>query len=79
MNSVLELDPHWVLIVGAIVVALLLLRLLLRVLNAGLGTILALVGVVLMLQYGFGISPKQLWLEIGQLPQELVQLVKSFS
>lgn len=74
-----SIDPQGVLIVAAIVVALLLIQLFIKVLNAAWGTILVLVAIVLVLHYGFGISPKQLWFEISQLPQDLVQLAKSFS
>jgi hypothetical protein len=53
------------------------LRLLFRVLNVGLGTILTIVAIVLILQYGFGISPRELWFEIGQLPQEIMRFAKN--
>lgn len=79
MDALLEsIDPQTVLVIGAIAVALLLVRLLFRVLNAGLGTILTIVAIVLLLQYVFGISPRQLWFEISHLPQDLVRLAKSF-
>lgn len=80
MDSLLEsIDSQTILVIGAIVVTLLLVRLLFRVLNAGLGTILTLAAIVLLLQYVFGISPRQLWFEISHLPQDLVQLAKSLS
>ncbi|MFB2893370.1 hypothetical protein ACE1CI_10695 [Aerosakkonemataceae cyanobacterium BLCC-F50] len=79
MDALMEsIDPQVVLLVGAIAVSLLLLRLLLRVLNVGLGTILTIVAIVLVLQYVFGISPKQLWFEISHLPQYFARLIKGF-
>jgi hypothetical protein len=77
MNGLLEsIDPQVVLVVGAIAVAVLLLRLFLRVINVGLGSILAIVAIVLVLQYVFGITPKQLWFEISHLPQYFARLIK---
>lgn len=79
MDALMEsIDPQVVLLVGAIAVSLLLLRLLLRVFNVGLGTILTIVAIVLVLQYIFGISPKQLWFEISHLPQYFSRLIKGF-
>jgi hypothetical protein len=80
MDSVFELiDSQVVLIIGAIAIALLSLQLLLRILNVAWGTILAIVAVFLVLQYAFGISPRQVWFEISHLPQDLVRLVQGFS
>jgi hypothetical protein len=79
MDALLEsIDSQTVLVIAAIAVALLLVRLLFRVLNAGLGILLTIAAIVLVLQYGFGISPRQLWFEIGHLPQDLARFVKSF-
>jgi hypothetical protein len=72
------IDSQTVLVIAAIAVSLLALRLVFRVLNVGLGLILAIVAIVLILQYGFEISPRELWFEIGQLPQELMRLVRNF-
>lgn len=78
MDTLLEaVDPQLVLVIAAIAIAVLLFRLLLRVLNVGMGTILAIVTIGLVLQYFFGISPKQLLFEISHLPQDLMRLVKS--
>ena len=78
MDTLLEsVDPQMVLAIAAIAIALLLFRLLLRVLNVGTGTILTIVTIGLVLQYFFGISPKQLLFEISHLPQDLMRLVKS--
>lgn len=73
-NSV---DTQTVLIVGAIAVFFLLSRLLFRLLNVGTGTILAIVAVVLVLKYGFDISPKALWFEVTHLPQMAARFVQS--
>lgn len=78
MDSLLEsIDPQVVLVIGTIAVSFLLLKLMLRVLNAGLGLIVAIVAIVLVLQYVFGIAPQQLWFEISHLPQDALQLVKN--
>ncbi|GAB4242745.1 MAG: hypothetical protein Kow00121_68390 [Elainellaceae cyanobacterium] len=79
MDSLLgAIDSQAVLVVAAIAVVLLSLRLLLRVLNVGLGSILAILAIVLILQYAFDISPRELWLEISHLPQDAMRWVKSF-
>ena len=78
MDSLIgSLDSQAVLVVAAIAVSLLLVTLLFRILKAGLGLILAILAIVLVLQSVFGISPGQLWGEIGNLPQDAIQLVKS--
>ena len=68
------LDSQTVLFVAAIAVSLLLVTLLFRILKAGLGLILMILAIVLILQYIFGISPQQLWSQIGNLPQDALQL-----
>jgi hypothetical protein len=79
MDSLLQaVDSQTVLVVAAVTVSLLAMQLLFRVLNVGLGLILTIVAIVLLLQYAFGISPRELWFEISQLPQEILRLVKSF-
>jgi hypothetical protein len=78
MDSLIGLvDSQTVLVVAAIGVSLLLVTLLYRILKAGLGLILTILAIVLVLQSVFGISPGQLWGEIGNLPQDAIQLVKS--
>ena len=78
MDSVIGLvDSQTVLVVAAIAISLLLVTLLFRILKAGLGLILTILAIVLVLQSVFGISPGQLWGEIGNLPQDAIQLVKS--
>lgn len=78
MDSLLEsVDSQTLLLVAAIAVSLLLFRLLVRILNVGLGLILTIVAVVLVLQYFFGISSRHLLFEISHLPQDLIRLLKS--
>lgn len=78
MDSLIGLvDSQTVLVVAAIAVSLLLVTLLFRILKAGLGLILTILAIVLVLQSVFGINPGQLWSEIGNLPQDALQLVKS--
>jgi hypothetical protein len=78
MDSLTELINSQIVLVGAaIVVALLSITLLFRILKAGSGLILTIVAIVLVLQYGFGISPGQLWSEIFNLPQDLARLLSS--
>lgn len=79
MESLLEsVDSQLILIIAAIAVAVLIFRLFLRFLNVGLGSILTIVAIVLILQYVFGISPRELWFEISHLPQTLTRLLSSF-
>lgn len=79
MDSLLSsVDSQVVLVIAAIAVALLLGTLIVRILKASMGLILVIVAIVLVLKYGFGISPGQLWGEIGNLPQDLVQWVSNF-
>lgn len=66
-----------VLVIAATAVLLLLVMLLIRILKANLGLILTLLVLVLGLQYFFGIDPSQLWSEIGNLPQDVIQLVQN--
>lgn len=78
MDSLIgSVESQTVLVVAAIAVSLLLVTLLFRILKAGLGLILTILAIVLVLQSVFGISPGQLWGEIGNLPQDAIQLVKS--
>jgi hypothetical protein len=78
MDSLIgSVDSQTVLAIAAIAVSLLLVTLLFRILKAGLGLILTILAIVLVLQSVFGINPGQLWGEIGNLPQDALQLVKS--
>lgn len=73
-----SIDPQIVLLIAAIAIAFLLVKLLFRVLKASFGLIVAILAIVLVLQAFFGISPNQVWVEIGNLPQEVVQRVQGF-
>ncbi|MGG6297548.1 hypothetical protein ACQ4M4_24405 [Leptolyngbya sp. AN02str] len=73
------LDTQLVLLVGAIAVFFLSLRLLFQVLQAGLGSMAAILAIVLVLYYVFGISPEALWFEISHLPQDLAQWAQSLA
>jgi multisubunit Na+/H+ antiporter MnhE subunit len=80
MDSVFRsIDSEIVLTIAAIVVALLLVKLLFRIANFSLGTIISIVAIVLILQYVFDISPRQLWFEISHLPQDLARSIQGFS
>jgi ABC-type multidrug transport system permease subunit len=72
-------DSQTVLVIAAIAVLLLLVTLLLKILRANLGLILTLIAIVLGLQYFFGIDPNQLLSEIGNLPQDVMQLIQNFN
>ncbi|HEY9624548.1 MAG TPA: hypothetical protein V6C78_29600 [Crinalium sp.] len=73
------IDSQTVLVVAAIAISLILVTLLYRILKASLGLILVLLAIVLILQYGFGISPAQVWSEMNSLPRQAVQLVQNFN
>ena len=76
MDSLIgAVNPQTLLVVAAIAISLLSLMLLVRILKTGAGLILTILAIVLGLQYGFGISPSQLWGEIAALPQEVIQIV----
>jgi len=70
-------DSQAVLLIAEIAISLLLIQLVFRFLNGGLGLILTVVVITLGLQYIFGISPKSLWFEISHLPQNIIHLVKN--
>lgn len=79
MDSLISsVDSQAVLVIAAIAVAILLGTLLVKILKASFGLILTILAIVLVLQYGFGISPDQLWGEIGHLPQVAIQSVQGF-
>jgi hypothetical protein len=52
-------------------------KLLLRILKTSFSLILAILAIALVLQYGFDISPSQLWGKIGNLSQDIIQFVKT--
>ncbi len=74
LNSV---DSQWVLLAAAIAVVLLGFSLIGKVLQVALGQIVALGAIVLALNYGLGISPRQLWFEVSHLPTILMRFVQS--
>ena len=69
-------DSQTISVIAAIAVALLLLRLLIRVLNVGTSSILTIVAFLLVLQYFFDISPRHLWFEMSHLPQHLLRFLR---
>jgi len=71
-------DTQLIGIVGAIAIAALALRLLFKLFNQEAKTILALVAIVLLWQFVFGISPQDLWFEISHLPQAIARLTQQF-
>lgn len=80
MDSLFDsVDSQLVVVVAAIAVFILLSRLAFRVLNVGLGPILTIAVILLVLQYFFNISPKELWFEVVHLPRTLVRLFQSLS
>lgn len=80
MDSLTSLvDSQTVLVIAATTVLLLLVTQLVKILRANLGLILTLIAIVLGLQYFFGVDPNQLWNEIGNLPQDIMQLIQSFN
>jgi hypothetical protein len=79
MDSLIgSVNSQTVLVIAAIVLLFLLLTLLIKILKANSGLILSILAIVLVLQYFFGIGPGQLWGEISNLPQDVIQLVESF-
>jgi len=73
-----SIDTQLIGIVGAITIAALALRLLFKLFNQEAKTILALVAIVLLWQFVFGISPQDLWFEISHLPQAIARLTQQF-
>jgi len=73
-----SIDTQLIGIVGAIAIAALALRLLFKLFNQEAKTILALVAIVLLWQFVFGISPQDLWFEISHLPQAIARLTQQF-
>ncbi|WP_373542290.1 hypothetical protein [Chamaesiphon sp.] len=75
MNS--GLDLRTVLGLATIVGLVMLVRSVLKIFNSGLGLIISVIAIVLILQYGFDLSPRELWYEFSHLPQYLVRLAKN--
>jgi hypothetical protein len=74
LNSV---DPQLVLLVAAIAVVVLAFNLLGKILRESFGQVVALVAIVLVLNYAFDIGPRQLWFEISHLPTLVMRFVQS--
>ena len=74
-----SVDPQLVLLIAAIAVVVLAAQLFFKILSAGLVPIIGLVAIVVALQYMFGISPQQLWLEVNQLPQMALDFFNSLA
>lgn len=72
-------DAQLVLLAAAVAVVVLGFRLIFQVFRVGAGSILGIVAIVLGLQYLFGITPKQLWFEIGHLPQMAMRFFQSLA
>lgn len=72
-------DAQLILLVGAIATIVLVSRLAFRLFSQESKTLLALITVLLVLQFGFGISLKELWFEISHLPQAIARLAQQFA
>jgi hypothetical protein len=76
MNSVLDLQT--VLGLATIVGLVVMVRSVLRIFNIGWGLIVSVIAIAIVLQYGFDLSPRELWYEFSYLPQKLVRLIRNF-
>jgi hypothetical protein len=74
LNSV---DAQFVLLVGAIAIVVLAFNLLSKLLRQGFGQVIAIGAIVLVLNYAFDITPRQLWFEISHLPTILTRFIQS--
>jgi hypothetical protein len=75
MNSILDLQT--VLRLATIVGLVVIVQSFLRIFNVGWGLIVSVIAIAIVLQYGFDISPRELWYEFIHLPQYLVRLAKN--
>lgn len=67
-----SVDTRTVALVGAIAIIFLLSRLLFKSLSSGvITTVLTVIAIFLILQYVFGVSPKEMWHEVARLPRTL--------
>ena len=76
-NLLNSIDSQWVLLAAAIAVVLLSFNVIGKVVRVAFGQIMALGVIVLVLNYGFGIGPRQLWFEVSHLPTILMRLMES--
>ncbi|MBD1873130.1 hypothetical protein H6F75_06525 [Nodosilinea sp. FACHB-131] len=74
-----SVDPQLVLLIAAIAVVVLAAQLFLRILSVGLVPLIGLIAIVVALQYLFGISPRQLWVEVSNLPQMAIEFFNSLA
>ncbi|NEQ45964.1 MAG: hypothetical protein F6K00_21430 [Leptolyngbya sp. SIOISBB] len=70
------IDAQLILLVGAIATVVLVSRLAFRLFSQESKTLLALVTVLLVLEFIFGISPREVWFEISHLPQAIARLTQ---
>ena len=76
MNS--GLDLHTVLGLATIFGLVAIVRSFLRIFNVGWGLIVSVIAIAIVLQYGFDLSPRELWYEFSYLPQHLMRVVRNF-
>jgi glucan phosphoethanolaminetransferase (alkaline phosphatase superfamily) len=69
-------DVNTILLIAAIAVSFLLFSWLLKVIRFTLGPLLLIAAIVLVLKFAFGISPNQLWYEVKEIPQMILQVAK---
>jgi hypothetical protein len=69
-------DVNTILLIAAIAVSFLLFSWLLKVIRFTLGPLLMIAAIVLVLKFAFGISPNQLWYEVKEIPQMILQVAK---
>ena len=76
-NLLNSIDSQRVLLVAAIVAVILAFNLLGKLLRQGFGQVIAIAAIMLVLNYAFDITPRQLWFEISHLPTIVMRFVQS--
>lgn len=77
METLLDsVDAQLVLLIAAIAVVILAFNLVGKILRDSFGQVVALVAIVLVLNYAFDLSPRQLWFEISHLPTLVMRFVQ---
>ena len=67
-----SVDTRTVALAGAIAIIFLLSRLIFKSFNTGvISTAVTIIAIFLILQYAFGVSPREMWHEIARLPHTL--------